>query len=146
MKKNLLSKNLHQWLLLLVCFVGTLPSWAYTYVQDGVIYDIDASTNTAKVLGVEDLYTYSVTINEYIIGRRVTSIEDNAFQDCRNLTSVDIPNSVESIGSRAFYCCSSLTSITIPNSVTCIGEYAFCSCIYNHRTTKTNQKYPSVNL
>ena len=22
----------------------------------------------------------------------------------------------------------------------------FCSCIYNHRTTKTNQKYPSVNL
>ena len=22
----------------------------------------------------------------------------------------------------------------------------FCCCIYNHRTTKTNQKYPSVNL
>ena len=22
----------------------------------------------------------------------------------------------------------------------------FCTCIYNHRTTKTNQKYPSVNL
>ena len=21
-----------------------------------------------------------------------------------------------------------------------------CVCIYNHRTTKTNQKYPSVNL
>ncbi len=23
---------------------------------------------------------------------------------------------------------------------------AFYLCIYNHRTTKTNQKYPSVNL
>lgn len=23
---------------------------------------------------------------------------------------------------------------------------AFLLCIYNHRTTKTNQKYPSVNL
>ena len=22
----------------------------------------------------------------------------------------------------------------------------FNTCIYNHRTTKTNQKYPSVNL
>ena len=22
----------------------------------------------------------------------------------------------------------------------------FTKCIYNHRTTKTNQKYPSVNL
>ena len=25
-------------------------------------------------------------------------------------------------------------------------SYAFYICIYNHRTTKTNQKYPSVNL
>ena len=24
--------------------------------------------------------------------------------------------------------------------------YLFSFCIYNHRTTKTNQKYPSVNL
>ena len=24
--------------------------------------------------------------------------------------------------------------------------YGICLCIYNHRTTKTNQKYPSVNL
>ena len=34
----------------------------------------------------------------------------------------------------------------IPNSVTSIGNRAFWLCIYNHRTTKTNQKYPSVNL
>ena len=26
------------------------------------------------------------------------------------------------------------------------GSDAFGLCIYNHRTTKTNQKYPSVNL
>ena len=25
-------------------------------------------------------------------------------------------------------------------------QYNFQNCIYNHRTTKTNQKYPSVNL
>ena len=24
--------------------------------------------------------------------------------------------------------------------------FTFIVCIYNHRTTKTNQKYPSVNL
>ena len=41
MKKNLLSKNIHQWLLLLVCFVGTLPSWAEDYTKDGIIYDTD---------------------------------------------------------------------------------------------------------
>ena len=27
-----------------------------------------------------------------------------------------------------------------------ITRHLFKICIYNHRTTKTNQKYPSVNL
>ena len=57
-----------------------------------------------------------------------------------------VGDSVTTIGEYAFSYCSSLTSITIPNSVTTIKEYAFSNCIYNHRTTKTNQKYPSVNL
>ena len=54
--------------------------------------------------------------------------------------------SVTSIGGSAFSDCSGLTSINIPSSVTKIDNSAFSRCIYNHRTTKTNQKYPSVNL
>ena len=61
-------------------------------------------------------------------------------------TNYTIPNSVTTIGKSAFSNCRSLTSINIPNSVTTIEERAFVGCIYNHRTTKTNQKYPSVNL
>ena len=57
-----------------------------------------------------------------------------------------IPNSVTNIGDGAFWDCESLTSINIPDGVTNIGNGAFLGCIYNHRTTKTNQKYPSVNL
>lgn len=46
----------------------------------------------------------------------------------------------------AFYKCINLSHITIPANVEEIGPTAFYKCIYNHRTTKTNQKYPSVNL
>ena len=76
----------------------------------------------------------------------VTSIRDYAFSDCGSLKSVNIPDSVTSIGNYAFSNCSALKSINIPNSITRIEDNAFISCIYNHRTTKTNQKYPSVNL
>ncbi len=67
-------------------------------------------------------YLTSVTIPN-----SVTSIGDGAFEDCSNLTSVTIPNSVTSIGDSAFYGCG-LTSVTIPNSITSIGEQTFRGC------------------
>ena len=62
------------------------------------------------------------------IPNSVTSIGEDAFRNCKSLTSVTIPNSVTSIGDYAFCWCSSLTSVTIPNSVTSIGEDAFSWC------------------
>ena len=58
----------------------------------------------------------------------VTEIDDFAFCQCENLTSVEIPSSVTSIGYGAFYRCKGLTSVEIPNSVTSIGECAFRGC------------------
>ncbi len=63
-----------------------------------------------------------------IIPNSVTSIGNNAFTMCNDLTSVTIPNGVTSIGSLAFMYCSGLTSVTIPNSVTSIGKSAFLGC------------------
>ena len=73
-------------------------------------------------------------------------IGEYAFKDCSRLTSLTLPAGITSIGYAAFNGCSGLTSLTLPAGITSIGEYAFYNCIYNHRTTKTNQKYPSVNL
>ena len=58
----------------------------------------------------------------------MTSIGNQAFNDCSGLTSIAIGNSVTSIGNFAFFGCSNLTSVTIPNSVTSIGESAFGNC------------------
>ena len=85
-------------------------------------------------------------MTELTLPNSVTSIGGNAFEGCSGLTELILPNSVTSIGNATFVDCSGLTELILPNSVTSIGDGAFSGCIYNHRTTKTNQKYPSVNL
>ena len=58
----------------------------------------------------------------------ITTMGNDAFRNCDNLTSVTIGDSVTSIGEEAFYQCQSLTSVTIGDSVTTIGNYAFYYC------------------
>ena len=59
----------------------------------------------------------------------VTRIGHHAFDQCRNLTSVDIPNSIKSIGIRAFSWCSALTSIVLKGGLENIESYAFEYCL-----------------
>ena len=70
----------------------------------------------------------SAGLASYAIPNGVTSIADNAFYYCYNLTNVTIGSSVASIGESAFYYCSRLTSVTIPNNVGSIGWQAFYYC------------------
>lgn len=62
------------------------------------------------------------------ISEGVTSIGDNSFNWCTELTSVEIANSVTSIGKQAFENCSSIVSIDLPNSIKSIDDYAFYGC------------------
>lgn len=71
-----------------------------------------------------------IEIPEYIDDKPVTGIGDRAFQDCKTITSIKMPNTIKSIGNSAFKDCDSLASLTIPESVTRIGEYAFSYCHY----------------
>lgn len=61
----------------------------------------------------------------------LTYIEDNAFQNCINLNSINLPNSVLRIGGTAgavFGGCTSLTSIVLPTGLQSIPQYTFSGC------------------
>lgn len=62
---------------------------------------------------------------QYSIPESVTKINDFAFYGCYDLTSVDIPNTVNTIGRGAFILCNNITALTIPESVKLIENYAF---------------------
>lgn len=93
-----------------------------------------------------DNYFFS-KINEIVINCLPTEIGKSTFEDCRAITTINIPDSVETIGKNAFescynlvnvsmnkvkvlsnYCfkfCKNLTNITIPNTIEEIQAYVF---------------------
>ena len=110
----------------------SLPMLAEQVMIDGINYELVAKAKQATVIYKSGEYSGEVVIPESVEYQgttySVTSIGEDAFVACFDLTSVTIPNSVTSIGSGAFYQCGYLTSVTIPNSVTSIGRYAFWEC------------------
>ena len=63
-----------------------------------------------------------------ILPDSVTCIGGYAFFDCDKLANITIPDSVTSIGNRSFLDCDGLTSVTILDSITSIGDSAFSGC------------------
>lgn len=100
---------------------------------NGICYSLNPKDNTAKVDPNEEKYAGAIEIPMQIthdgVSYRVTRIGDNAFQGCKELTSVVIPEGVTSIGKFAFDTCEKLTSVVIPNSVTTIEQSAFVRCM-----------------
>ena len=105
-------------------YFNPIPPFVKLYLNNGEVVELQGSGELTQAMITP--YKKSVVSAEF--GKLCTSIGDNAFYQCKGLTSVTIGNGVTTIGSNAFISCSSLTSITIGNSVTSIGNGAFFYC------------------
>ena len=65
---------------------------------------------------------------EYKIKEGTIGIANNAFSNCKSVSSISIPDSVIYIGEGAFCDCTNLSCVIIPNNVTTIPSNAFDGC------------------
>ena len=72
---------------------------------------------------------YRKKIRSVVISEGVTGTGMNAFAECTELSSVELPASLRKIGDSSFYNCRKLTSIALPSGVAEIESYAFEACI-----------------
>ena len=85
----------------------------------GTVSATGLEKNTAKKIAVAD----TVAIGG--VKFQITSIEKNAFKNCKKATSATIGKNITSIGNNAFSGCTALKKVTIGKSVKTIGKNAF---------------------
>ena len=97
-------------ILLVLMLLPMVASADYANIEiDGIYYILFETEKHAEVTRNPNEYRGDVVIPESVtyegVNYSVTSIRENAFYVCRDLTSVTIPNSVKSIGRYAFMDC-----------------------------------------
>ena len=113
-----------------------------TIEYDGVlpeVYELAYRTNDGKALDPittegfggefeENIFDAATGEGKLVFAGAVTTIPNQAFGFCENLTWIEIPLGITSIGVGAFSGCSSMVELTIPASVASVGEGAFSNC------------------
>ena len=104
----------------------TLIKWKNTSTQN---LDMNRDSQLRKITSIgDDAFSDCRNLKNVHIASSVTRIGEGAFRDCSGLEDIHIPNSVTIIGQSAFSHCNSLTSVNIPSSVTSIEKQAFSLC------------------
>lgn len=91
----------------------------YTNMGDGTCY-ISGFSKSGEVDKIGELI-----IPEEINGLTVVGISSYAFDSCKELTKVVIPDTVTTIESRAFQVCTKLETIVMSDNITSLGSNAF---------------------
>lgn len=105
---------------LFVTGASALEAEGFIYTED------DGKAIITGYKGSETDLVIPATLN----GLKVEEIEENAFYQNHNITSVTIENGVEEIGDKAFYNCTNLAKVTLADSIREIGDSAFSYCVY----------------
>lgn len=144
--KNLLSmKNFtYSWMrgiLVAVCLMAVPLAFAANITVNGINYTtatgqkatvakytIDKTTTPYDTLYYEGDIVIPEVITYEGVDYTVVATAANSFLDCKNLTSLVLPNTCVTIGRNSFKGCTSLKVSPIPETVTSVGNGALNGC------------------
>ena len=118
---------------LLLSLIPSLITFAQSFESEGIIYEVTSVNDRSLTLVWGGKSQGDVVIPENVtyngVTYKISNIEDRAFADCYDLTSIILPQGVIRVGEQSFNNCISLTSINIPLDVIHIDATAFDNCI-----------------
>ncbi len=103
---------------------------AYASV-DGILY---TKTFTELLF-----YPKMSQVVNYIVPETITTINNYAFSDCKNLVNITLPQGLEGIGNSAFSGCASLKEVVMSDSVGVLGANAFRDCTSLEKAILSNK-------
>ena len=138
--------------LIFILILGTLSAAVLYAAGDELSFALNSDGTSYRVIGMGTCKDKDLVIPSEYEGLPVTSIATRAFEQNKNLVSVEIPASIttlgdfvfsgctslksvyfdtglKSMGKGAFYNCTSLESISLPPSLSVIGDWAFWNCL-----------------
>ena len=94
------------------------------------LFDVMVESDGVTIMGFADGGddVTELTIPATLYGLPVVAVEDNAFREKKQLTSVIIEEGVQTIGSGAFSYCSALETVVFPETMQSIEGNAFANC------------------
>ena len=106
-------------------------AFADSFSVDGLTFEPISSTEASVISASKNVMNVIIPsqVTNGSKSYNVVSIGGKAFYECRDMTTITLPNTIMIIGKEAFRKCESLTSITIPDNVKEIKESTFAYCI-----------------
>lgn len=108
---------------------GVQNIYDWTFANDSNLTSVTIGSGVSGICSYAFAYCYNLEEVTFKSDDKLTTLRDNAFNDCRSLKTIALPNPLTTIPNYAFYNCRSLESITLPNSLTEIKGDAFTNCV-----------------
>ena len=110
-------------------------------------YQYKIVDNAVEIIAYKDKDSKNIIIPEMIAGSPVEILGEDAFYQCKNATSIILPQTLTTLDGSPFYRCYSLQQIIIPRNVKTIEVNPFfrCSSLEMVFVDPQNDKFSSVD-